>query len=310
MDKTRKKALLAALVGNSIFGFSFLFSKTALQITIPSVLLAVRFTVAFLVLNLFVLVGKNVKNKNGDPLIEFSLKGKPLKYVLLLAIFQPVIYFIAENYGIAYTSSAFAGTIIAVIPLMGVLFDVVIMRTEVTKKQIFCSIGSVVGVVITTVGAEQSSIAPIGVIMLLIAVATGAFFYVFSKKSGEYYNALERTYVMFAIGSTVFVGFALIQCRGAYETYIVSALKNLDFWGCIIYLAVFSSVTAFVILNYSSTYLTVSEASIFANFTTVISIVAGIVIMHESFTIQQFIGAVIIIGSVYFSSRQEKENSQ
>lgn len=310
MNRTRKKALLAALVGNSIFGFSFLFSKTALQITIPSVLLAVRFTVAFLVLNLVVLIGKNIKNRNGKPVVEFSIKGKPLKYVLLLAIFQPVIYFVAENYGIAYTSSAFAGTIIAVIPLMGVLLDVIIMRIKVTKKQILCSVGSVVGVIITTVGAKQASISLIGVIMLLIAVATGAFFYVFSKKSGEYYNALERTYVMFAIGSAVFIGVALIPCIGNYETYIFSALKNPDFWGCIVYLAVFSSVAAFVILNYSSTYLTVSEASIFANFTTVISIVAGIVIMHESFTIQQVIGAVIIIGSVYISSRHEKENGQ
>ena len=56
--KTRTKALIAVILGNSIFGFSFLFSKIALELTIPSVMLAVRFTVAFIALNLVVLFGK------------------------------------------------------------------------------------------------------------------------------------------------------------------------------------------------------------------------------------------------------------
>lgn len=303
MDKTRNKALLAALLGNSIFGFSFLFSKIALDITTPSVLVAVRFVVALFVLGLVIIIGKKIKNNEGRPLIEFSLKGKPKKYLILLAIFQPVIYFLAESYGIKYTSSAFAGTIIAVIPLMGVVLDVLIMHIHVTKKQIFCAIGSVIGVAVTTLGAENMKSSWVGVIMLLLAVCAGSFFYVFSKKASEHYNAIERTYAMFVIASVVFVGFALVECKGEYAAIVEHVLKEGAFWGAILYLAVFSSVAAFVILNYASTYISVSEASIFANLTTVISIIAGVVILKESFTIQQVIGAVIIIVSVYISSK-------
>ncbi len=302
MDRTRSKALLAALVGNSIFGFSFLFSKIALDITLPGVLVAVRFAVAFLVLNLVILVGKNIKKKDGKPLVLFSLKGKPKKYLILLAIFQPVIYFLAESYGIKYTSSAFAGTIIAIIPLMGVVLDVIIMHANVGKKQIVCAIGSVVGVVITTLGTENMESSVIGVLMLLIAVFAGSFFYVFSKKAGEHYNALERTYAMFAIASVVFTIIAVIQCAGEYERWIGTAFRNTQFWIAILYLAVFSSVAAFVVLNYASSHISVSEASIFANLTTVISIVAGIVVLHERFTIQQVVGAALILASVYLSS--------
>lgn len=302
MSKTRNRALLAALIGNSIFGFSFLFSKIALDITTPSVLVAVRFVAALLVLSLVIIVGKSIKGKDGRPLIEFSLKGKPRKYLILLAIFQPVIYFLAESYGIKYTSSAFAGTIIAIIPLMGVVLDVAIMHITVTKKQIFCAIGSVIGVAITTLGATDMKSSWLGVFMLLFAVCAGAFFYVFSKKASEHYNAIERTYAMFVIASVVFVIFALIECKGAYASIIGTAFRSGAFWGAILYLAVFSSVAAFVILNYASTYISVSEASIFANLTTVISIIAGVVILKESFTIQQVVGAIIIIASVYISS--------
>lgn len=299
---TRKKALLAVIIGNSIFGFSFLFSKTALEMTLPSVMLAVRFTTAFIVLNMIVFLGSHIKKKNGDQIIKFTLKGKPQKYVLLLSIFQPVIYFFAESYGIAYTSSAFAGTIIAVIPIVGIIFDVFIMHVKVSVKQVICSVASVIGVAITTLGAQNMKSSAIGVVLLLIAVVAGALFYVFSKKAGEYFNPLERTYMMFAVGTITYVTYSLIECRGQYESLIVPAIMSLKFWGCILYLAVISSVVAFMILNYGSSYVSVSEASLFANLTTVISIVAGIVIVHESFTVQQMIGALLIIGSVYVAS--------
>ena len=295
--KTRTKALLAVIIGNSIFGFSFLFSKIALALTIPSVMLAIRFIVAFLTLNLVVLIGKWTGK------FEFSMRGKPLKYILLLAIFQPCIYFVAESYGITYTSSGFAGTIISVIPIAGLLCDVLIMHTKVTRKQIFCSVGSVLGVIITTLGAQNMKSSTLGVLLLLVAVASGALFYVFSKKAGEHFNPLERTYVMFAAGSLVYIVLALMECRGQYAELIGPAVTNPAFWGCILYLSIVSSVIAFLILNFGSSHVSVSEASIFANLTTVISIVAGVIFVNETFTMWQVVGAIIIIGSVYASSR-------
>lgn len=298
----RTKALIAVIIGNTIFGFSFLFSKVALQITVPSVLLAMRFLTAFVVLNLIVILGRIIKNKNGEQLIKFSLKGKPLKYVFLLAFFQPVIYFMAESYGIKYTSSAFAGTIIAVIPIMGLIFDVLIMHAEVSKKQVLCAVFSVIGVVVTTMGAEGMKSSVLGVAILFVAVIAGSLFYVFSKKAGEHFNPLERTYVMFGIGSVVYICFALIECAGEYDRLVVNAMTMPGFWVCILYLAVISSVIAFMALNFGSMHVSVSEASLFANLTTVISIIAGVVVLGESFTLQQIIGAIVIIASVYISS--------
>ena len=59
--------ILAALIPNIIFGFSFLFSKIALGVAHPLIILAVRFTLAFIVLNLLWLVGivkLNFRGKN------------------------------------------------------------------------------------------------------------------------------------------------------------------------------------------------------------------------------------------------------
>ena len=304
------KALLAVMVGNGIFGFSFLFSKTALQTAMPSVMLAMRFTLAFLVLNLVVLAGKILKKKDGQPLVAFTLRGKPLKDILILAMIQPVIYFFAESYGIKFTSSAFAGTLIAVVPIAGVMLDVLIMHTKVGKKQVLCAIASVIGVAVTTIGEQDMQSSVIGVIMLLIAVAAGSLFIVYSKRTAAHFNPLERTYVMFEVGCITYLTFALVQCRGDFQTYFVPALTSPSFWGSMGYLAVISSVVAFLLINFGSTYATVSEVSLFANFTTVISIVAGVVILHEKFTLQQVIGAVLILGSVYISSVSSEDHKK
>lgn len=297
---TKTKAILAVIIGNGIFGFSFLFSKLALQITIPSVLIAVRFLVAFFVLNIIVILGKGRKS------FSFSLKGKSPKNVLLLALFQPVMYFIAENYGIVYTSSAFAGVIIAVIPIAGLIFDVWLMHAKVSRKQILCSVGSVLGVVITTIGAQNMESSLKGLALLLIAVIAGAMFYVFSKKSADEYNPLERTYVMFGVGSLVYMILALVQCYGRYDEYIVTAVTSRTFWIAILYLAVVSSVIAFLLLNFGTNHVSVSQASLFANFTTVISILAGVLVLKEAFSVAQVVGALVIIISVYVASVTEK----
>lgn len=303
MSKVRTQAIIAVIIGNVIFGFSFLFSKLAMDVTLPAVLIASRFTVAFVVLNLIVLIGGRIKKKDGNPLIAFSLKNKPKKDIILLALFQPIIYFIGESYGILYTSTAFAGVIIAVIPIAGIIFDILFFHSKVHLRQVLCSVGSVVGVIITTLGASSMTSSLKGILFLLLAVVAGALFYVYSKKAGEHYNPLERTYVMFGMGSMVYIVIALIQCRGAYEKWILGAVTDPMFLIGVGYLAVVSSVVAFLLLNFGSSRISVSQASMFANLTTVISIIAGVVILQEHFSWQQVVGAVIIVVSVYLAGK-------
>src|SRR5204862_345545 len=74
--KIEKLSLLLAFLGFAIFGFSFMFSKEALEITTPFILLAVRFTVAFIILNLLLLTGKFKLHLKGKPRSEERRVGK------------------------------------------------------------------------------------------------------------------------------------------------------------------------------------------------------------------------------------------
>ena len=102
---------------------------------------------------------------------------------------------------------------------------------------------------------------------------------------------------MFALGSIVFTSIALIENRGDYSA-LLTPLSSPGFWISVLYLSAASSVGAFLLLNYAMNYISVSVASIFSNFTTVISVLAGIFIMHDSFTCAQIAGIIIITLSV------------
>ena len=80
------------------------------------------------------------------------------------------------------------------------------------------------------------------------------------------------------------------------------------FWVAVLYLSVASSVCAFLLINFSVNYISVAKASLFSNFTTVISVLAGIFIMKDSFSSVQLAGIVIITLSIFgVSFRREDE---
>ncbi len=301
-NKTHTWALLAALAASTIFGFSFMFSKTALEVAAPTVLLAFRFSASFVVMTLAIGVNTLVGKVRGKPLFAFSLRGKPIGTLVLLGIAQPTLYFIFESYGILYTSSAVAGTIIAVVPVMCILVDVLILRERVRLRQVLCALFCVGGVLLVDLGGEVK-VSLLGMLFLVLTVACDVAYYALSHKAAERFRPLEITYVMFTVGMVVFVPAALIQGAGDLAGTFLPAIHSGAFWSAVIFLGVISSLVAYSLLNYTNAHVSVSEASIFSNVTTVVSVLAGVILLKEPFGLWQVLGVAIILVCVYLANR-------
>ena len=299
-------SLLAALTAATIFGMSFMFSKMALATAAPTVLLAFRFTVAVAAMSLVIALNALVGKVRGKPLFAFSLKGKPVGKLLLLGIVQPVAYFIFENYGILYTSAAVAGTIIAAVPVCCILMDVLVLHEKVTRRQILCAVLCIGGVALIYMGGE-THISLLGLVLLLMTVGCDAAYYTLSHKAAAKFTAFEVTYVMFTVGMVFFIPAALIQGAGHMAETFLPAIQSGSFWGAVIYLGVVSSVVAYFLLNFANAHLTVSEASLFSNVTTVVSVLAGVVLLKEPFGLWQIIGVVVICVCVYAANLTPKK---
>ena len=65
------------------------------------------------------------------------------------------------------------------------------------------------------------------------------------------------------------------------------------------YLGALSSVAAYYLFNASLNVLTVARSAAFVNWTTVVSILAGVFILGEPFTWVQVLGSALIIGGLW-----------
>jgi drug/metabolite transporter (DMT)-like permease len=283
----------------TIFGFSFLFSKNAIESIGVFELLFARFLVAALLMTILIIFR----------IIEVDYKGKNLKPILIVAVWQPVIYFMAENSGLKYTTSSVAGVMIACIPVVVAILGVYILNEKPNKMQVISIIISISGVLtLLLLGGNLNTSGQLkGILFLLCAVLSAAMYNIFSRKASKLFTPIEITYVMMCVGTIVF---GIIFMGDKLMNSNFKNVMNISFNALVAigYLGVLSSVGAFILANYTLSKLPAAQTSVFANLTTVVSVLAGVIFRNEGFGFYQFIGAFMIIlgvfGTNYFASRR------
>lgn len=176
--RNRKNAAAAALctgvIGNVIWGSSYLFTRIAQNESSPMVQLAWRFALAFLLLNLMILFGWE----------KLHLRGKKLKPLILLSVVEP-LYFFCESYGIYYSNSTFSGVMLAIVPIIAIGLGTLILKEYPTAKQVFLCLLPIAGVVLVTIaGSRMGAVQPLGVLLVLGACLFAAFYRVYNKGGG------------------------------------------------------------------------------------------------------------------------------
>ena len=301
MATKKRRGILAAVIGNSIFGFSFLFSRIALSSASPFVMLMYRFVTAFVLLSGVALWAHASKQEGW---LRFRLRWRQCAPLLMLGIFQPVGYFLCESYGISLTNATFSGVIIALIPIVALGFGALVLGEKPSAWQVGFALLSIAGVVwMTLQQSAQGQVSPLGVILLLGAVASAVVFNLMSRRLSGQFSALERTWVMMLVGAVVFTGLALLDTHGG-RAQLAAPLGQPSFVWAILYLAGLSSVVAFLMLNYANTELPVAQATVFCNLTTVISLLAGVIFLGEPFGLGMLLASAVIVIGIWGVQRQ------
>ncbi len=283
------KGMLASTIGYIIFGFSYLFSKMALGVAEPIILLTMRFTITFIGLNFLLLTR----------VFKVDFKGKKLGGAILLGILQPVLYFIFENYGLMYTTTSFTGIMSSVSPIFTCILGAIILHEVPNWKQWVCIVISIVGVMMVSLGGSGGENTVIGCVCLILAYLTGGFYSLLSRKLSEQFTAFELTYVMFVVGFVAFTSWSFIQYRSETISIFAEALTHTDFICAILYLGIAASIGAYMLCNYALARLPVAQATIFGNISTVVSVTSGIVIMGDPFSAISVVAFALILCGIF-----------
>jgi drug/metabolite transporter (DMT)-like permease len=290
-----------------IFGLTFLFSKRALTEAGPLSLISFRFLTAFTVMT--VLIAFKV--------IKVRYKNKPLRWLLVLALFEPVIYFIFETYGLMNTAASVSGLMISLIPIAVTILGAYFLKEIPSIKQTCAIITSVAGVVLIALmdSSNSTGTSLLGVLLLLGAVFSAAAFSITSRKLSNHFTPFEITYFMVFLGTICFNGLLFVQLmlEKSLSSYFIPLTKP-TFITSILYLGIMSSIIAYFLINYSLSKLQASKTSVFANISTIVSIIGGVIFLKESFYFYHIIGSILILlgvwGTNYFKGRTVKREER
>lgn len=258
-------------------------------------LLGWRFTIAFIVLNLFVLLG----------IVKINLRGKRLAPLLILALFDPILYYLCETVGIQYTTASESGIIIALIPITTILCTILILKEKPTRFQVTGIMVAMAGVLmIVLYKGLQTSLSVIGYLFLFAAVLSFSLYSVFARKATQYTD-IEKTWFMICTGTLFFGSGALIENRSDLRALFELPLVHRELLYAILYLGLGASILAFFFSNIMISRLGTNRSASFSALSTLISVIAGVTVLHESLSIWQVMGMILILGGVYLANQEE-----
>lgn len=132
------------------------------------------------------------------------------------------------------------------------------------------------------------------------AVITAALFNIGSRRASAQFAPVEVTCVMMWVGAIIFNLLALFfHWRAGNLATFFAPLADPQVIMALLYLGIGSSVVAFFLVNYGLSQLPASQAAVFSNLTTVVSIVAGVVFRNEPFYWFHALGAAAILVGVW-----------
>lgn len=278
----------AAITGNLIWGFSNTLTQVAINVALPSIVLAVRFSSAILVMSALIFMGKEKLNFHKPHLLRVLALG-----------FIELIYFYCESYGIVYTNVTCSGVIIAVSPIVSTAFAALFLKELPTKRQAVFSVVAVTGVIMITVAEGiAGEIQPVGIVLLIGGCICSALFRVINRSIVKIYTAFERTYVVLLVSAAAFTIAGIVDIRGNLFT-LVKPLSMPQFWLPVLALGLFSSVGANMMMNYAAAKMPVVQISVFGAVCTICSMAGGILFLHEPITPMTIIGAFLILFGIW-----------
>ncbi|QDX93945.1 EamA family transporter [Brevibacillus laterosporus] len=294
-NKSLGNAYIAAILYSIIIGFSFLFVKLALQVSTPLDTIAHRFTISFIIMLIPVLCGW----------IPVRIKWHGLKKIIPLALFYPAIFFVLQVYGLQYTSSSEAGIIQATVPIFTLIIASVFLKERSSGLQKASLFLSVAGVIFIFVMKGNSSIQFSGTGTLLIVLSCLAFaaYSVLARSLTKRWKPLELTFIMMTLGFVCFNVLSILQ-------HLINGTTSAFFapWGdqrfllATLYLSILSSIGTAFLSNYVLSKIEATKMSVFNNFSTLISMLAGVFFLQENLEYYHYVGAAMIVAGVIGTS--------
>ena len=295
---------IAVVVAMLIWSASGIAVKAALVAFSPLTLIVLRFTGAVVLMALLGLLFRK------SPLLGLQKIEKGDWWLFVLGgFFQPILYFILETYTYrALASPTIAETFLSTNPLIAPIFAWLILRERVTRNNIWGILVSTAGMLLLVLaGAENFEIGDVwGIPLALVTVCAAAGYSIVLKKIPERYSPLSIVLYVQLIGLCFFYPLWFVM-DGDWSLVVGrwSLVDNLSSLVGVGYLAVLSSVVAFILFCYSVRCIGVTQANIFNNIRPVFTAVMMLLFFGEQLPLVKWVGIAMVIVGLFVSQKRQ-----
>ena len=303
---------IAVITAMLIWAGSGIAVKHALVVFTPLSLIVLRFTLAVL---LMFAIGLMFRRSDILGLQRVDRHDIPL--FMLGGLFQPFLYFIFETYTYqSFASPTIAEAMLSTQPVLAPIFAFVLLRERITRNNIVGILVSTVGMLmLLLVGTNDFSLGnPLGILLAVITVSMSVSYSVVLRRIPTRYSSLSVVFYVQSFSLLLFYplwGFLegeefmdqlVLFLRG--DGLVLDQLPS-SCWA-VAYLAVSSSVAAFVLFCYTVRQIGVTRANVFNNVRPVFTAALMWIMFGEVLPMWKMVGIVIIIFGLFISQKREK----
>ncbi len=298
MEKQQSKLIiyLVSSLAIVLWGISYIWTDRLIDLEIPVFYFVF---VRILLAGLFLLAFNAVRRKFK------KIKRKDLPKFLLLSLFEPFIYFLAESYGIKETGSpTLSAMIIATIPLFSVAAGFFFFREKISWTNALGILLALCGICLVVMSkGELGRHFIFGIILLLIAVISEVGHATVTKKLSGNYSPETIVMYQFLIGSVYLLPLFLTKGIENFEPRYFSV----EVWKPLLCLAVLCSSIAFSLWVNTIKSLGVAKSSIFTALIPVAAALVAFVLGSEVLNQRQWLGVGLSTVGVILSQHVRKK---
>lgn len=271
-----------------LWGMAFVFFKIALVSFNPLSIIMMRLIVSVP----FIYIAAKLLKKLQ------KVKREHFKYLVLMAFFEPFLYFLGESFGLVYVSSTLASVMVATIPLIVPVAAYFIFAERLSHLNIFGLFISTIGVIAVVLSVDADWGATLkGIILMFLAVLSATGYTLLSKKLSGFYNGFTITIWQNIFGLFMFLPIFLIWDF----KHLLSSVPGIDSVYAVLYLAIFGSSVTFIIFTGAVRELGAAKANIFANLIPVFTAIASFFLLKEEMPVLKILGILIVLVGLVLS---------
>jgi len=270
------------------WGMSFVWTKIVLEVYAPITTIFLRLIISSTVLYIVLKLSRKLE----------KVKKEHYALFLISALFEPLLYFLGENFGLREVSSTVASVIIATIPVITPIFAYFLLKEKLSVFNLLGIIISFLGIMIMIFDRNFNFTAsPNGIMLLFLAVFSTIGYAVTIKKLAAIYTSPTIITFQNIIGIFYFLPLFLIFDSKEF----LSITPSFKVIASLVQLAIFASSLAFICYIHVVSKIGVSRANIFTNLIPIFTAIFSYFLLDEMFDLAKIIGIAVVIAGVFLS---------